>query len=255
MIHPKDYLRQIGLSNSEIALYLAGLTLAEATVNALVQATELKRPTVYHGLAALVTKGLATEVKEGKELRYTMLPPDQIEGYIQGRVGQLQQQATVLEQILPLFPTMPATEGPKSAIIRRFSGQEQVRALIDQALHCKGRHWDILAPRQNFIAESDPAYINHFKRVRKERAIQSCTLWEGKWEEGTISLADVMHRKPRYLPHAYDGRFKAMMIIFDKKVAFIGSYQQQEAILIESPEVVELQTMLFEALWAQAKKP
>lgn len=254
MTNLEDFLQQIGLSKSEVSLYLIGLTMPQATVSQLTIATKLKRPTVYHGLNALVEKGLTTEVKEAKELQYTMRSPDHIEEYINGQVGAMQQQASLLGDLISQFPEAPKTAG-QPAIIQHFTGIQQVRELIDKALYCSSHHWDIVAPRQNFIAESDEAYIRHFKQVRKQQNIQSCTLWEGKWEQGKISLADVMHRKPRYLPREYDGRFKAMMILFDKKVAFIGSYAQQEALLIESKEIHDFQQMLFEALWAQAKKP
>lgn len=254
MVKVEEFLQQIGLSKSEVILYLAGLKTPLATVSQLATSTKLKRPTVYHGLNALVEKGLTTEVKDGKELQYTMKPAEQVEDYINGRVGAMQQQASILQDLLPQFPVAEAKANPPS-VIQHFTGIKQVRELIDRALYCKTHHWDIVAPRQNFIAESDEAYIRHFKRVRREQNIQSCTLWEGRWEEGKISLADVMHRKPRYLPREYDGRFKSMMILYDKKVAFIGSYAQQEALLIESKEIHDFQQMLFEALWAQAKKP
>lgn len=254
MMSIQEYLQSIGLSGSETALYLSGLKIGETGVQELVSRTGIKRPTAYHALNELVSKGLADEKKRGKNLAYVMRPPADIAGFIHSKMSDLSEQERKLDQLMPLFPK-PSFLSPHSELsVRQYAGEESVRRLIDVALHCRGKTWDILAPRNNFIAYSDKAYIDYFKRVRIQQGIASRSLWEQKVSQRDLRLQDVATRKPRYLPQAYRGKFQSMMILFDNSVALISPYEQQEGLLIQSGEYRNLLGILFEAMWAQAEK-
>ncbi len=248
------YLQQIGLSPSEVTLYLAGLKLGETGVNELVFHTSIKRPTAYHALNALVTKGLANETKTGRELVYVMRPPTDITGYLHTKIGDLSEQERQLAAFLPLFPKQSVQSDTKLSV-HQYHGEGEVRRLIDMALYCQRKRWDIIAPKDNFIASSDAAYIQYFKKTREMQGIVSRSLWEQKLGRGELNLHDIISRKPRYLPQEYIGRFKSMMILFDDSVAMISSYDQQEGLLIESSEYYDLLKILFEGLWIKADKP
>jgi predicted transcriptional regulator len=254
MLSIQDYLRDIGLSSSEVALYLAGLKMGEVGVQELVAKTGVKRPTAYHALNELVSKGLADEKKQGKLLSYVMRPPADITGFLHDKMSSLSEQERLLDQLLPLFPKQSFLAPQSDLNVYQYSGEESVRRLIDVALHCRSKTWDILAPRNNFIAHSDQAYIDYFKRVRMQQGIESRSLWEEKLPQRELKLRDIASRKPRYLPKAYKGKFQSMMILFDKSVALISPYEQQEGLLIQSAQYHNLLSILFEAMWVQAEK-
>lgn len=250
----ESYLEEIGLSPSEAVLYLAGLKLGKTGVAGLVSHTGMKRPTAYHALNELVVKGLADETKAGRELVYVMRPPSDITGYINSKIGDLSAQERKLEQFLPLFPAqsmLPDTE----LSVYQYAGEEGVHRLIDTALYCRSKRWDIIAPKDNFIANSDNAYIQYFKKTRDTQGIASRSLWEEKLTRRDLNLHDIISSKPRYIPKDYRGKFKSMMILFDDSIAMISSYEQQEGLLIQSREYRELLTILFEGLWVKAEKP
>lgn len=248
------YLKEIGLSPSEASLYLAGLKLGETGVNELVSQTGTKRPTAYHSLNALVAKGLANERKTGRELVYIMRPPTEITGFIRAKIGDLSEQDRQLAEFLPFFPKQSVLSEAKLSV-HQYRGEAEVRRLIDIALYCRTKRWDIIAPKDNFIASSDAAYIQYFKKTREAQGIVSRSLWEQKLGRGELNLHDIISRKPRYLPQEYIGRFKSMMILFDDSVAMISSYKQQEGLLIECSEYYDLLKILFEGLWIKADKP
>lgn len=250
----ETYLDEIGLSPSETTLYLAGLRLGKTGVKRLVNETGVKRPTAYHALNELVAKGLAKETKEGRELVYSMSPPSEITGYIHSMIGDLSAQERKLEELLPLFPSSISSTKAEASI-REFSGREEVEHLIDLALYCKKKQWDIIAPKDNFIAGSDMSYIEYFKKTRSTQAIISRSLWEEKLSRRQLNLRDIVSRKPRYLPKEYRGTFKSMMILFDTSIALIGSHEHPQGLLIESAEYHALMQILFDGMWVRGEKP
>lgn len=252
MMHPRDYLHEVGLSNSETLLYLKGLELGKSGVARLCAETGVKRPTAYHALNQLVAKGLATETKDGKELRYVMAKPEEIETYIQGRIGDLGKRASQLDGLLGLFPTTSTSIKTNGTPARTFVGDEEVKRALDLALYCSSRRWDIIAPVQNFIAKNDKGYIRYFKDTREAQGITSRSLWEGKLSDKDLSLRDIISRKPRYLPRKYAGTFSSMLIVFDTKVLIVGL---QEATLLQDESSYQMCSMLFDALWSVSDKP
>lgn len=251
MIHPYDFLREIGLNKSEAKLYIAGLELGSSKVRTLMDATQIRKPNIYHALNGLVAKGLADESKSGKELWYVMKPPQEIEHFVDAEISKFSQTASQLDEIVQFFPK-PKREKSDHAISRQFVGDKAIKTAIDLALFCESKHWDIVAPIDNFIAQSDKSYINYFKTTRKKQSITSRSLWESRFAEKDLTLADLISRKPRYLPETYKGKFSGMMILFDKKVLFVGLGQ---ADLLTSQDIFSVCNMLFDSLWSVSKKP
>lgn len=251
MTHPYDFLREIGLNKSEARLYIAGLELGKSKVRVLMNATQVKKPNIYHALNGLCTKGLADESKDGKELSYTMKPPAEIKDFLNSEMARYERTASQLDVVSQYFPQTKVSKNDK-AVSRQFIGDEAVKKAIDIALHCEGKHWDIVAPVDNFIAQSDKDYINYFKVTRKQQQITSRSLWESRFSEKDLTLADLISRKPRYLPENYKGKFSGMMILFDKKVLFVGLGQ---ADMLTSKDIFSVCNMLFDSLWSVSKKP
>ncbi|MBI5411723.1 hypothetical protein HZA43_00940 [Candidatus Peregrinibacteria bacterium] len=54
-------------------------------------------------------------------------------------------------------------------------------------------------------------------------------------------------RELRYLPAAMS--FPATMYLYDGRVSFISSEKEDFGLLIESPEIYQIQLNLFETLW------
>jgi sugar-specific transcriptional regulator TrmB len=249
-----DFLDSLGLSGTECKLYLCGLQLNEADVNDLIQETGVNRTTAYHALGTLKQKGLASEVKVQGRLVYTMTSPDGLEGYLIRKQAALEKQKQQLVEISNLFPA--GSSNKDVTLVERFQGLEGVKSAVEKALYCKSRQWKIIAPKDNFFTQVDGEYARYFIRTRRERNIKARTLWERKpGKPATLSIKDFLLRQPRYLPTAFNGKFKSIIIIFDNKALFITSAEKQSAILVESEEVTGTLKVLFDGLWSASQSP
>lgn len=242
-------LKRLGLSGTEISLYLHGLQFQKVNVALLVQHSGVKRTTAYHALDALSGKGLATQSKEDGKLFYRMTPAIELEKLLLSRREQLDEQIRELQTTTPLFPTSSSnTYGLPD--VSNYHGIEGVRAAIDKALYCKDRSWRIISPRDNYFRSSSADYIAYFKSKRQERGIVAKSLWEPMIAEADHpTVADVKTRHPRILPKTMEGKFKSSIIIFDDKTLIVSSYKQQFATLISSKETAQTFALMFDAIW------
>jgi sugar-specific transcriptional regulator TrmB len=249
------FLTSLGLSDTERQLYLIGLDLTEATVSDLIRKTTINRTTAYHALGTLQQKGLATEVKVQGKLVYSMAEPQKLSTLLDRQKVEIDNQKLELESITHLFP-LPSVGPTETTSVEKFEGLEGVKEAVEKALYSKERHWEIIAPRNNFFSQVDKSYADYFMDRRKSRGIHARTLWEKPLGPlPSLGLNDLLIRKPRYLPESFRNRFKSVIIIFDNKALFITSAEKEAAILVESEEITETLKVLFEALWQLSEKP
>lgn len=248
-----NLLNNLGLTQTEQKIYLAGLKSSEAGVSELVNSTGINRTTAYHALDTLTQKGFAKESKIQGQLAYRMTAPLELIDNIKFQQNKLDKQIDELQILAPMFPSA-GTNAPTTNI-EKFETIEGVKAAIEKALYCRSRKWNIIAPRDNFFSQVDPSYAQYFMATRRERGIVARTLWETPAAKQDLSLSDLVMRRPRYLPPTYKGKFKSVIITFDDKALFISSAVNTGAVLIQSQEIIDTLNVMFESLWLSAKTP
>lgn len=244
----KTQLYKLGLGKSETVLYLAGLQHDQAVgVQVLQKYTGLKRPTIYHNLDLLASKGLVAKVQSMNRTHYSFSPPEQLEHGIQAEVRNAKNKLKTLAQVMSQLQSLQATPG--TTIVRHFEGIQGIKTVVDMALFCKQPYWKIIAPSENIFTQLDERYAKYYVVTRKRHGIKSQTLWEKPSNGRPLTKQEIQARQPRYLPASTHGTFTATTIIFDNKVAILTSVEEQSAILIESKEVNNLFSAMFNSLW------
>ncbi len=245
-----SYLVSIGLTDTESKLYIKGLK-KPLSFDALISGTNIKPSTAYHALATLRDKGLAAaSSQDGKQI-HTMLGADHLSLYLTNQSHKLEQQQIQLEQLRDIFPA-PTELDTAGFSVEHFDTVDGVKKVIDAALDCTSRQWQIIAPKRNFLSEYDKAYAKYFMAKRKARRIKSQTLWESphtKRGSNHLTLRDILDRNPRYLPPKYHDQFDSLIIIFDDQIAYISSLKSTEAVLIKSASLSSTMRIMFDALW------
>ena len=247
-------LNEIGLTETEAKIYLAGLQYPSLGVNELEKQTRVKRTTIYHALATLMQKGLAAKVGTEFKTRFSMTKPENIKLLLDNEIAQLKNKRRDLEEIIPLLNQK--VKLPESGIrVLHYEGIEGIKLVVEEALYCKSRHWDIIAPVKNFFSEFDKQYADYYLQTREERSITARSLWEQDFiPRRSLAPSEIKKRSPRYLPEVMHGKFQSVIIIFDDKVAFISSLKELSAILIQSKEIHDTSLAMFEGLWSVSQE-
>lgn len=239
----------LGLGRTEAKLYVAGLAYKHAVgVNELQKRTGLKRPTIYHNLNLLTTRGLVSKVSSLNRTLYNFSGPEQLEHMVASEVREAKAKTRVLAQVLKQLEGLRPADSDTS--VRHFEGIQGIKTVVDMALFCQRPQWQVISPVDNFFRQFDERYARYYILTRKRHGIKTKTLWElpGPGHR-LLTKQEIRDRNPRFLPESMHGKFAPVTILFDNKVAIITSLKEQSAILIESNELSDLFKAMFEALW------
>ncbi len=245
-------LKQFGLTETEIKIYLAGLKYTALSVSDLVKQTGIKRTTIYHALETLIQKGLCSKKQIIGKQAFNMTAPKNIENLLTEKIDELNKQKTALHEIIPLLEASQ-TAGTKM-VVSHYEGIEGIKLVVEDALYCKSRHWDILAPVKNFFSEFDKSYADYFVTTRQQRSLTARSLWEVAVSPQNLTPAVLKERNPRILPKVMHGKFKSVICLYDDKVLVISSLKELYAVLIQSQEFHETMSSIYEGLW-QSSRP
>jgi len=237
----KNILKQAGLSNSEINVYLSTDIGEQKTSAEITKLSKMPRPTVMAALDELERIGLCkTTKRDGRSLFYMMQSPAALQGF-------LGQKARLIDD---LIENLGEVSKPLSKLqTQEAKGVEAVQRLIDNALFCRNRNWLIIAPKDNALAHMPKSYTEYFKRTRRERQIQSQTLWSETDKQDHLGLYDLIMRKPRYIPKDIAKDVPSLILAFDDSLLIIDGTNQPTAIMITSPSVARTFKLIFELAW------
>lgn len=248
MKHARQYLEELGLTKSESIIYLAGVAYGRPVgVQELQKQTAIKRPTIYHNVHLLESRGLVAKTVSLNRTLYTFQPPEHLERIVQADIRAAKQK---LRTVARLTQELGSVEVSEATIVRQYDGIDGIKSVVDMALYCKNPEWLVIAPVENFFSALDEAFARYYLVTRKRHAITSKTLWEKPKIGGRLLSDDeIYERQPRYLPSGMQGKFTATAIAFDTKLAIITSSREQSAVIIESPEVSGMFRAMFEGLY------
>lgn len=247
-----NLLHNLGLTDTEAKIYLAGLDYVSIGVGELEKQTQIKRTTVYHALGTLMQKGLTAKVGTGTKFKFTMSAPENINTLLEKKINDLRNKKKSLEEIIPLLDRQ-IKKKEMDTKISHFEGIEGIKLVIEEALYCRSHHWDIIAPAKNFFSEFDKDYAEYYLRARKSNQVTARSLWEYALPKRVLTPEEIRERSPRYLPQNMHGKFKSVVIIFDDKIALISSLKEMSAVLIQSKEFHDTFAAIFEGLWEISK--
>lgn len=125
-------LKQIGLTDNEIKIYLFLLKNSPTTKTPLVKATAISGSKIYEVIHRLAQKGLASITLENNVQHFSAASPDKIKDYLKRK----QQEITLAEQkINHLLPSLIslASEPQKTAKVAIFTGWEGLATVYNEA--------------------------------------------------------------------------------------------------------------------------
>lgn len=245
-------LKQLGLTQTEIKIYITGLNYYDISVNELVKQTGLNRTTIYHALGTLSKKALIAKKSNGNKLLFIMTKPDRIGNLLDEKISFLKKQKEEVSALVPLL-LHQLNQVEYKVNVSHYEGIEGVKLVIEDALYCKSRHWDVIAPIDNFFSQFDPNYKKYFMDTRRSRGLTTRSLWERKDSQKKLTAAQIKERNPRILPEVMFGKFRSVICIYDDKLLIINSLKEITAVLVQSKEIHDTILAVFEGLWINSK--
>jgi len=237
-------LKEIGLSEKEIKVYLACLKLGAVSVRKIAEETRVNRGTTYDILKSLLKQGLVAYFHKKTHQYFIAENPERLIDLLKSKKQKLIILEKDIRSIIPELKSVYDNAGNKP-VARFYEGFSGLKFILQDVLNCV----DKTGKKQYFVysAESMRQYLHQayadFTKERIKRGIKVkvialgrggklCGLDERKW----ISKKD---SAPTYI------------IIYEQKVALISvdKLKNPLGVILEDQGIYETQKMLFEFMW------
>ncbi|NQU97982.1 hypothetical protein HQ533_00805 [Candidatus Woesearchaeota archaeon] len=240
-----EELKELGLSDGQIAVYQAVLELGISSLGKIQEKTGIERRNIYDILNKLIEKGLITYTVEKGIKTYQCTHPNKILEEIKKKELSLKKLENQIPKIKDLFNlSKPEIRAEV------FRGNEALKALMDEMLEYKETYWI----GGNSGVETIPLknWFGHWmkRRVEKKRMLYDL-VDHGTFLEGLEPHDIKTHKKNlyKYCQLPKDLRSPLIMVVFGNKVAQILWSKQSFAFVLESEEIRESFMKYFHYFW------
>ncbi|MBI2410592.1 MAG: TrmB family transcriptional regulator [Candidatus Kerfeldbacteria bacterium] len=242
-----QWLITTGLDEQRAQVYLATLSLGEATAKEIADTVGLGRTAVYDNLRVLEQRGYMHTLHEGKRKIFVPLHPKEL-------YKKFDQQKQQLKDLLPDFLALYAEEG-KQPFVQMFTGTHAAREVFEDILAVTKKEYCYLSPQNLTYSMVDKAYMKTWVARRVKKGIQSKSLRvKGRDVRGeAIFMEEEKYlRQIRYLPAYVD--LKSSIYIYENNIAVISTKKESAAFIIYSPDLAFSFRHIFDFLWNVSMK-
>jgi len=234
-----EALKQLGLDDKEVSVYIGLLELGEASVLTISKKTGVKRPTTYLVLNALEGRGLVSRtIKAGKTL-FTAQHPKTILTEAELRVKQLQ-------DIIPQFEAMMHRSDNRPRV-KIYEGKEALDRAYDDAFVVKGE--------QLFMSNMDIVHEVFARTLQKvdysilspEFSIREL-VDDSETSKKYAARVSKPYRQVRFLPKGFSP-FATDIGIFGNNTIITSGKKEFFSVRIESEDISNAFRAMFEAMW------
>ncbi|NQU78134.1 hypothetical protein HQ545_00010 [Candidatus Woesearchaeota archaeon] len=160
-----DVLKEIGLTDGQIKVYLALLKLGSTTTGPVIDESGIAKSIVYNILEKLIEKGLVSYVLKNGIKHYTAESPSRILDYLKKRTAQLEAKTKDVEDLIPLLTQMQKPE--KKIEVQVYEGFKGVQTCYEHHIARLKRGDELLA--LGILAHQEPRYHQYWMRYHMKR--------------------------------------------------------------------------------------
>jgi len=193
-----NLLKNIGLTDSEIKVYLALLELGSTTKSPIVDKSGVASSKIYELLEKLIQKGLVSYVIKSGIKYFESAPPTRLLDYIREKESKLKEQETQLQKLIPELELKRSLAGMGSET-QVFKGMKGAKTSFDDILKelKKGEEYYVLG-----ISKFTPhfeRFVVHFHRKRAKLGIKCKIIVNELAKDIGEQLEPIKFTKVKYL--------------------------------------------------------
>lgn len=236
----EEELKQYGLSDKEVKVYLACLKKGNSTANDISELSEIRRSTVYEVIETLRKKGFISSFKFNKKTYFNSLEPEKI-------LNLIKDKESLIRNIIPSLNNL------KNSVLKRpnvemFEGKLGIKAAVEDMLNSS----EILVYGASSAGDRlFEHYTENFARRRVKKKIFMRAVLERNFSEHMSDKIITKYTKVKTLDSLKN--HTTVYFIYDDKLLLLTLGNELIALRITSPLLVESQKKIFESLWSMAK--
>jgi len=237
-MNKNNTLKDVGLSEGEIKVYLALLKLGAVPVNRIKEETGLHRTTIYDFLEKLINKGLVSYVIENNVKIYKATKPTKLLEFLKEKEERL-------KEVLPELLALSKSEKEEISV-EVYRGKEGFKTFYNDVLKTKE---DVVGfgVDEGKFKEKFPIIMEQYFKRAKEANIHERALAE----EGSKFLFEKGITRYRFISKEFFNPTPTS--VYGDKVAII-IWKPLTVIMIKNKDLADSYKKYFELLWRVAKK-
>jgi HTH-type transcriptional regulator, sugar sensing transcriptional regulator len=242
-------LEEIGLTDSEIKVYLALLELGSSKKGPIVKKAGITSSKIYEVIDKLIERGLASYVVKDKVKYFNAAPPSRIKDYLKEKENQIKKQETELDKLLPsLELKQKLTEKETDAeVYRGWRGMQTVYNDLVESLKSKDEFYIFGASRGTDTKKVKSFYTRFNNRV-KQKKLKANIIFNENARGNVPNVKEI--GKVKYL----DQTTPSEILIYKNKTAVVLLEKEPLIILIRGESIAKSFKAYFDVMWIVAKK-
>lgn len=245
----KKILREIGLSEGEIKVYLALLKLGEAKKTELAKQAGVSSSKVYEICGRLQSKGIVGSIIKDKKKHFQAMEPSRLLDFFNEKNAKIDDQRKELERAIPFLENYSKAQDNKAVLYEGITAIKNFYKSILEDLE-KGEEYYVIGVNYGDSLPGLKEFFENFHRQRANKGIKVKMLVNHDTKKElvkTISAKSEIRFLPQYL-------MNNMIILFYKNRVFIFFLAKDTiGLLIENEEVSKGFKSYFDAFWKIAK--
>lgn len=242
-MHLQKSIEQLGYKPNEAKIYLAALSLGEATISEIAQKAKIPRTTVQLLLLNLQRDGLINFYVKKRRRLWLAENPEKL-------LIRLKEKEVFLKEVMPQLQALRHDTGVKPTV-KFYSGMDGIKQILRDIIETK-HHMLSLTSLEDALALLEEDFedfikqrYTHYLRVRflTKRHPETIGLKKRDAEE---------LRQTRFLPEDFELK-NANFIYGDKVAIFSLNKKLPVGVIIEDQDIVRTQSSLFELAWNNAE--
>jgi HTH-type transcriptional regulator, sugar sensing transcriptional regulator len=249
----QELLEQIGLTKSEIKVYLALLELGSSTTGPLIDKSEATSSKIYEILDRLIHKGLVSYVFKGEIKYFEASPPERLIDYITEKQAIMTKQKEAVQKLIPELEMKREMSSYKQEA-KIYRGMKGLETAFYDCLKSgeKGDVWCVYGAQPR--SEKVNYFFSRWSKERAERGIRMRILFD---EDARGELQTKPEQNPlaeiKFL-QKYFSMAAGINLFKDRTIIFPSETEKEPLIIvIDNKQVTDSFKTNFELLWKMAK--
>ncbi len=242
-------LEEIGLTDSEIKVYLALLELGSSKKGPIVKKAGITSSKIYEVIDRLIERGLASYVVKDKVKYFNAAPPSRIKDYLKEREKKLKEQEEELDILLPSLELKQKLREQKTdaEVYRGWRGMQTVYNDLLESLR-PNQELYIFGASRGFDTKKVKSFYTRFNENIAKKKLKLNIIFN-KNARGNIPNVEKIG-KVKYL----DQTTPAEILVYEDKTAIVLLEKEPLIILIRGESIAKSFKAYFDVMWMVAKK-
>ncbi len=241
----------LGLSEKEVAVYLAMLFLGPSTAQDISTRAKVNRATTYVMLDSLVDAGLASQITKDKKTLFQSEDPIQLLRVLEKKKNDVDERMGQARGVIPELQELFNLNRTK-VNVRLLEGRESVKIIQNEIARSKNREFDNIF-NWNLASDKYPVSEKDHRRIyyKKEFKVRTIMTYDAK--KPVQHLEFLKNEERRMLPQEKFPIF-GEVILYDNKVAIINSTDRLFGLIIEDESMHKTFKTIFDLAWIASEE-